>query len=258
MARVARLLVLGLPALFAVSATRPTAAQELALAERGPRFLVASAKAGGPPVEIEATTNMRLRQEVSLTLDHPTVGRLLKEISRQTGLEFFYGEDVVPPDRPVALSADRITVATALVGILMDAGVDVLLSHGNHVALVRKRSAVTVDTGVVVGRVTEKRTGAALAGATVVVEGSRQSVTTGQDGRYRIAGLAAGTYTLRARYIGYAPGVAPVTVSAGQEATADFTLEKSVQRLDEVVTTGTLIPTEVKALPTPITVISSE
>jgi outer membrane receptor protein involved in Fe transport len=258
MASVARLLVLGLPVLFAVSAAHPAAAQELALAERGPRFLMASAKAGGAPVEVEAATNARFRQEVSLTLEHPTVGRLLKEISRQTGLEFFYGEDVLSPDRPVALSAERITVATALVGILMDTGVDVLLSRGNHVALVRKRPAATADTGAVVGRVTDKKAGTALAGATVVVEGTRQSATTANDGRYRIAGVAPGTYTIRARYIGYAPGTTSVTVSADQEATADFGLEKSAQRLDEVVTTGTVVPTEVKALPTPISVVTAD
>jgi outer membrane receptor protein involved in Fe transport len=258
MASVARLLVLGLPALFAVSRARPVTAQQLALAERGPRFLMAPAKAGGAPVEVEAATNARFRQEVSLTLEHPTVGRLLKEISRQTGLEFFYGEDVLSPDRPVALSAERITVATALVGILMDAGVDVLLLRGNHVALVRKRPGPAADTGAVVGRVTDKKTGAGIGGASVTIEGGRQSSTTGGDGRYRIAGIAAGTCTILARYIGYTPGSVTVSVISGQEATADFTLEKSAQRLDEVVTTGTVVPTEVKALPTPITVITAE
>jgi len=90
------------------------------------------------------------------------------------------------------------------------------------------------------------------------VEGTRRSTTTGNDGRYRIGGMAAGTYTVQARYIGYAPGSAPVAVSADQEATADLALGKSAQRLDEVVTTGTLVPTEVKALPTPITVITAD
>src|SRR4029077_589103 len=80
---------------------------------------------------------------------------------------------------------------------------------------------------------------------------------TGNDGRYRIADVPAGSYTARARYIGYAPASASVTVSADQEATADFALEKSPQQLNEVVTTGTVVPTEVKALPTPISVISA-
>jgi outer membrane receptor protein involved in Fe transport len=46
-------------------------------------------------------------------------------------------------------------------------------------------------------------------------------------------------------------------VSAGAEAQADFVLVKSVQQLDQVVVTGTVVPTEVKALPNPITVIGA-
>jgi len=106
--------------------------------------------------------------------------------------------------------------------------------------------------------VTDAKTGTAVAGATVVVEGTSRSATTGNDGRYRVTEVPPGTYTVRARYIGYAPSSAAATVTADQEATADFALEKSAQRLDEVVTTGTVVPTEVKALPTPISVITGD
>lgn len=117
------------------------AAQELAFADRAPRFLQASATEAAEAVEIEPASSLLLRQVVSLRLDRPTVGTLLDEISRQTGLTFFYAKDIVAPDRPVTLRADSIDVATALTGILMDSGVDVLLTRGMQVALVRKRAS---------------------------------------------------------------------------------------------------------------------
>ncbi|MGH9196074.1 MAG: TonB-dependent receptor, partial [Acidimicrobiia bacterium] len=86
---------------------------------------------------------------------------------------------------------------------------------------------------------------------------TRHSATTEPDGRYRLTDVPAGTYRIRVRYIGYTPLVAPLAVSADTEATADIALQKSVQPLDEVVVTGTLIPTEVKALPTPVTVVTA-
>ena len=234
-------------------------AQEILLADRGPRFLLAASSRDGKPVEIQAGSNAMLRRVVSLKVEHPTVGTLLDAIERQTGLRFYYGRDVVSPDRPVALRADSITVAAALMGILVDTGVDVLLSRaGPQVALVKQPPRGVSDTGTIVGRVTAKVGNTPLAGATVIVEGTRRSATTGNDGSFRIGDVPAGTYTVRARYIGYAPRAAPVTVSAGQETTADFSLEKSVQRLDEVVTTGTVVPTEVKALPTPISVVTAQ
>ena len=49
-----------------------------------------------------------------------------------------------------------------------------------------------------------------------------------------------------------------MTVTLEAEAVADFALSRSVQTLNEVVTTGTLIPTEAKALPTPVSIIGEE
>lgn len=232
---------------------RGAVGQEVALAARSPRFLYAPS--GAAPVEIDASRAAVLRHIVSLRVEQPTVGRVLTAIERQTGLTFAYGNDF-PTNRPVTLRADSITVVSALAAVLYDAGVDVVLSPGGHVALVKRGAAPPV--GSIAGRVTDAKTQTALAGATVVVEGTRHSATTGSDGRYRIADLAPGTYTVRARYIGYAPATVSAAVTADQETTADFGLEKSAQQLNEVVTTGTVVPTEVKALPTPITVITAD
>lgn len=56
---------------------QPAAAQDLALASRAPRFLMAAKPA---PVEVDAQQNALLRQVVSLTIERPTIGRLLAEI----------------------------------------------------------------------------------------------------------------------------------------------------------------------------------
>ena len=236
-------------------------AQELLLADRAPRFL-RSAPSDRAPVEIDASSIPVLRRVVSLNIRGATVGRLLAAIERQTGLEFQYSRAIVAVDRPVSLRADSISVAGALNEILFGAGVDVLLTTGRRIALVRRASGLTAsvrDTGsTIVGRVTDRRTGAPIAGATVVLEDSPRSVTTGSDGRYRMSEVAPGTYTLRVRYIGYTPGTASVTVTVIAEATADVALERSAQPLEEVVTTGTVAETQVKAVPTPVTVITAD
>lgn len=236
------------------------AAQEMALAERGPRFLLASANGTSRPVEIEVGSNMLLRQVVGLNLVRPTVGRLLDEITGQTGLTFFYGEDVLSPDRPVTLQADSITVATALVGILMDARVDVLLTRGKQVALVKRRRAraAPAQQGTIVGRVTDAETGQGLEAAEVLLAGTRFRVLTDVDGRYRIAEVDTGNYTVMARRIGYAQRNQAVTVVADQEVTVDLTLQAVATQLEELVTvTPGGLQTQAKAVPSPITVITA-
>jgi TonB-dependent starch-binding outer membrane protein SusC len=231
------------------------AQEQVAMVDRGPRFMQ-PAPGGGAPQEVDVTQVSMLRRRVSLNREGATVAKLLGEITRQTGLRFSYDAEVVAVDRLVGLRADSITVAAALTEILVDAGVDVLLKSPRQAVLLRRREPL--QNGAIAGQVTDAKTSAALAGATVVVDGTSRNATTDNNGRYRIDDIPAGTYTLRARYIGYAPGMASVTVKPDQEATADFALEKSVQRLDEVVTTGTVAETQVKALPSPITVITGE
>jgi TonB-linked SusC/RagA family outer membrane protein len=95
------------------------------------------------------------------------------------------------------------------------------------------------QTGTVVGRVSETKTGQPLASARVDISGTRLSAFTGEDGRYRITGVQAGPRVVMVRRIGFAVERRDVTVAANQEATADFALEASAVSLDAVVVTGT-------------------
>lgn len=243
--------------LFSALTLAPPAAataQQLAQADRGPRFL-RHVSSSSVPVEIDMNATPVLRRRVALTRDRATLGEMLGAIRRQTGLKFIYSSDLVPADQVIGLRADSITVAAALTEILLDAGVDVVFYSAREAGLVRRRP---VQKGSIGGRVTDERNGEALVGAAVEVQGNELAGTTDADGRYRILDVPVGGYTVRARYIGYAPRARSVTVSADQEATADFVLAKSAQQLAEVVTTGTVVPTEVKALPSPVNVITAE
>jgi outer membrane receptor protein involved in Fe transport len=246
---------LALAGLFIIA--RPAPAQELADAVSGrqPRFLLAS---GGSTVPLDVARTPVLLQRLALDLDGVSLREALKAITSRTRLRLVYNDDVVPLETRVHLKADDIAVGPALMDVLLDTGIDVVFHPDGHAVLVRRSGDVLVQTGAIAGRVTDRKSGTPIAGATIALDGSRRSATTGGDGRYRIAEVAPATYTVRARYIGYAPGSASVTVGPDQEATADVVLEKSAQRLDEVVTTGTIVPTEVKALPTPITVVTAD
>jgi outer membrane receptor protein involved in Fe transport len=231
--------------------------QQLTLVARTPRFFYASSTAV-KPVEIDAGHNTVLGRIVSLHVEHTTIGGLLADIQRQTGLTFAY-DPHFPATRPVTLEAESITVAAALGAILVGTGVDVVLTRTGHVWLTESELRTPrVQEGAIVGRVTDKQKGDPIVGATVVLAPTRQNATTGADGGYRLANLSPGNYTVRARYIGYKPLVSSATVKADQEATVDFPLERSAQQLEQIVTTGTILPTEARALPTPLTVIDGD
>ncbi len=206
-----------------------------------------------------------LRQTVTLSLDNVPLRDALRRVADQARMQLWYSDEIqktkgYATSGRVSLHVEQMTVREALTRLLEGTGLEAFVSLNGTELLVRAVPGEVrrEQTGGIVGRVIDGKTQTVLAGATVLVLGTNRSATTGSDGRYRVADVPAGPYTVRARYIGYAPGTTSVTVSADQEATADFTLEKSAQRLDEVVTTGTVVPTEVKALPSPVTVITGD
>ncbi|MDA8300444.1 MAG: carboxypeptidase-like regulatory domain-containing protein [Actinomycetota bacterium] len=83
--------------------------------------------------------------------------------------------------------------------------------------------------GAISGRVTNAKTGAGLAGAVVVfTDGSQtnQAATT-SFGRYTLAQLAPGAYSVTFSYPGYASETALVRLRPGQHVTEDIALEPS-------------------------------
>jgi iron complex outermembrane receptor protein len=254
--RVASSWTLTLSLTFAVAAVG--FGQEGRAAARGPRFLAA---AWPSPTATDATDAPVLRRRVSLNLSGVKLGVALKELTRQADLEISYSQRIVPLNRTVSLHARGITVAAALTEILLDVPVDVSVTAGGALALVPRAGRLPwppADSGAVAGEVRDSANGEPIAGATVSVDRTRHSATTDERGRYRIAGLPPGTYSVRARYIGYGSLAASVVVEAGREASLDFALARTAQPLEQVVVTGTLVPTQVKALPSPMTVIGEQ
>ncbi len=154
------------------------------------------------------------------------------------------------------MRAEGITVVAALTDVLFDTDVDVVFSPNGRATLVRR--ADRTQGGTVAGRVTDAKSGKVIPKVLVYLEGTRWRATTGEDGAYRLVEVAAGTYTLTASRIGFAKQGQSVTVAAGQELTANVALEAAATELEQVVVTGTVIPTERKAVPTPISVITGD
>lgn len=72
----------------------------------------------------------------------------------------------------------------------------------------------------------------------VALKGTNTSTATDERGYYRLAGLAAGTYTLVVQGIGYVPQEQAVQVEEGQATTADVTLPQTTRQLGEVQVLG--------------------
>jgi TonB-linked SusC/RagA family outer membrane protein len=88
------------------------------------------------------------------------------------------------------------------------------------------------------GRVTSQD-GQPVQEARVLLVGTALTAVTGQDGRYALRSVPTGPQTVRVLRVGYVEGRKAATVGANAVVGLDFTLERSVVQLEEIVSTAT-------------------
>ena len=91
------------------------------------------------------------------------------------------------------------------------------------------------NTGKVSGRITDAKTGAALAGVNVFLEDTPYGTATDEFGEYVILNIPPGDYSIKASYIGYATyKVSNVRVSLDRTTQQNFQLSEAVIEGEEV------------------------
>ncbi|HEY2064662.1 MAG TPA: TonB-dependent receptor plug domain-containing protein, partial [Gemmatimonadaceae bacterium] len=111
--------------------------------------------------------------------------------------------------------------------------------------------------GQVRGRITEVG-GRPLDAAQVLVPGTNRVTRTDARGTYRLGGLPAGTFVVRAQMIGYGASSRQVTTTGSDTITVDFELRPAALALDAVVVTGTAAEARKKEVGNSMAMISAK
>ncbi len=185
-------------------------------------------------VPVRGSSVAPLKRVIALKLTDARISEALDQIGRRGGVRIAYGDDVLAAKVRVTLEVGEIAVVDALIAVLEGTGLEAYVSLSGKQVLVRGAQG-----GSVAGRVADSLTGRGVQGALVSIEGTRWAMRTDTEGSYRFADVAAGSYTLSARRIGYARASRAVTVVQGEELAADFALQAVPSTLNEVVVTAT-------------------
>jgi hypothetical protein len=96
-------------------------------------------------------------------------------------------------------------------------------------------------TGKVTGKVTDKKTGEVLIGATVLLQGISKGAATNVSGEYALTGIPAGTYEILVKYVGYQNKlISEVQVTNNAATSLNITLdEANTQQLQAVTVRAT-------------------
>ncbi len=114
------------------------------------------------------------------------------------------------------------------------------------------------QTGTILGQVTDATTGAPLSNVQISVVGSELGTLSDRAGRYRIAGVPAGTVEVIAQSIGYADLTHTATVRSGETVMVDFRISETAVAIDGIVVTALGIERPRRELTTAVQSLSGE
>lgn len=103
-------------------------------------------------------------------------------------------------------------------------------------------SAHAQSTAILEGNVRVAGTATPLQGAHVILEELAQGTTTDAKGRFQLANLPAGTYTLTVRFLGFVPYRQAILLQAGVTTQLTIILEEQTVSLGEIVVAASGLP----------------
>jgi hypothetical protein len=123
---------------------------------------------------------------------------------------------------PVSTLSPRTRAAAILIALLLALAPAAWAQGGGSV------------TGRVLGPAGQPVSGARVSAIRAGERAVRRSAVTGENGEFRLGGLGAGAYRVRAVRIGYTPGESAATVTAGAEARVEVRLAEETVALEAI------------------------
>lgn len=181
-------------------------ATSLEPAARSPRFLRIPADASREPTVVNPAESAILSRRMSIDLHDVSRSAALREIGIAARIQFVYASDLLTTTDSVHVQGANVTVAAALADVLADAGVDVAITAGDNLTLVRKPAA-SIHTFR--GTLRSTAGGAPVRGAMVVLvdtlRATRATARSDDEGHFVLRERGPGLFRLRVQRIGVRP-----------------------------------------------------
>lgn len=172
--------------------------------------------------------------QLRVNYDQTSVKEFITDIENQTGLTFFYSDDVLDVDKKVSLKSKKISLEELLDKVKEQTGLSfsivrdqilVKKEEFSNPGNIKQQSSVT-------GKVTDV-SGAPLPGVTVVIKGTAKGTITDMDGVYKLDDVPADA-VLEFSFL----GMLTEEIIVDDQTSIDMTLIEDIKNLGEVIVVG--------------------
>ena len=169
--------------------------------------------------------------KVTLDMQKTSLTEVLKELSKQTKLDFLYNFNLMKTKGEVSVNVKNREFAQVLDDILPALGLE--YTFDSQVVVIRERPSLQQTTGIVVtGRVTDEK-GEPLPGVTILIKETRTGTISDGKGNFTLR-VTKDTDILVFSFIGMKTQEVPLN----KKTTLQVIMEEEVSGIDEVVVTG--------------------
>lgn len=170
---------------------------------------------------------------VSLRFTNVKVSDILKEIHRQSGLEFVYNSNEIKAVEPISINVSNVTVGEALNKLFANTDISYRI-NGETITLWKQAAQEKGREEHVVSGVVRDNFGDPLPGVTVKFKNRNIGVITDDNGRYQLRAPKVTGDVLVFSFI----GMKTREVSIANKTVVNVTLEEAMSEIGDVVVTG--------------------
>lgn len=176
-------------------------------------------------------------KRVSIKKEYKNLEQLLKDIQKQTGLDYIFNDEKLPDNYKISLDVKNEPVSKVLEKALKHTDLSFKIVDKVIVIIPRSKNATAALTQVIRGRIVDVETRAPLPFATVSIHTVEPVIgaTADEDGSFRMENVPVGRHDIRASSVGYETQITPeILVTTGKEIVLDIRMKEKIAKLNEV------------------------
>lgn len=181
-------------------------------------------------------------QRITLSAKNKSLKEVFKQIGKQSGYQFLYGDEALSGSRRINIVANNASLDEVLKQCF--AGQPITYTIVDKTVIIKPaipiRTTYMVAAGFLKGKVTESKTGLPMAGVTIKLDGEGASFTKTSDeaGNYAFGNLKPGVYKISWHFIGYTTQSKEISIADGQNSDLNVVLQEESALLGELVVVG--------------------